>query len=76
MLETTRYYVYNDDLFRWADRLHRLEQDWFSPTLERLRSGELQELYLHPCSGQVFHLKRNGLRRFWRKPTPLSTYLS
>lgn len=71
VFETMRYYVINDDVFRWADRLAQLETNWFAPALERLRAGSFRELRLYPCRGVGLRVTRAALRRFWRPVRPL-----
>lgn len=44
-----------------------LHEDWLAPLLAALRGRTLNSLTLHACNGQVFHLTRAGLRRWWRR---------
>ena len=75
VFETTRYYVFNNDLYRWCDRLRSLEQDWFAPCLQLLKQGRLRRLLVSACSGQRFIIERRYLRRFWSAKRPINDYL-
>jgi hypothetical protein len=58
-----------------ARRLRALEEQWFAPLLEALRGGRIGMLTTHvPDAGASFETVRGDLRRFWRRPRPLSAY--
>ncbi len=58
-----------------ARRLRALEEHWFAPLLEALRTGRIGMLTTHvPEAGATFETARGDLRRFWRRPRPLSAY--
>jgi hypothetical protein len=58
-----------------AQRLHGIEADWFAPLLAALRAGRIGMLTVHvPDAGLSFETARGDLRRFWRRPQPLSHY--
>lgn len=75
VLDTIRFYIINDDPFRWSDRLRELEQTWFAPCVQMLKNGLLDELTIHPCAGTTYTITRGELRRFWRRAVPLQRYL-
>jgi hypothetical protein len=58
-----------------AARLQSLEERWFAPLLAALRSGRIGMLSLQvPDAGASFETVRGDLRRFWRRPRPLTSY--
>jgi hypothetical protein len=58
-----------------TQRLQKLEADWFEPLHAALRAGRIGMLTLHvPDAGLSFETARGDLRRFWRRPRPLSHY--
>ena len=58
-----------------TQRLQKLETDWFAPSLAALRAGRFGMITLHvPDAGLSFETARGDLRRFWRRPRPLSHY--
>jgi hypothetical protein len=60
-----------------ARALHALEERWFAPLLSALRSERIGMVTLHaPEAGLSFETIRGDLRRFWRRPRPLSAYAS
>jgi hypothetical protein len=59
-----------------AKRLQDLESNWFAPLLAALRSGRIGMLTIHiPEAAASFETARGDLRRFWRRPRPLATYM-
>lgn len=75
VFESLRWPVADADPFDWQARLERLERDWFAPLLAALRRGSVRQLALHPGDGRVLRVDRRGLRRFWRRPQLLSSWL-
>jgi len=58
-----------------ASRLQALEARWFAPLLAALRAGRIGMLTVRvPDAGASFETVRGDLRRFWRRPRPLSAY--
>jgi hypothetical protein len=49
--------------------LQQLEQDWFAPALQALRSGQLQSLQLS-LAGRSWQLSRWHRWRFWPAMRP------
>ena len=63
------------DLDALAKRLQDLESNWFAPLLAALKSGRIGMLTIHiPEAAASFETARGDLRRFWRRPRPLTTY--
>ncbi len=61
-----------DDMAEWLLRMHALEQAWFAPLLQALQRGALDQCRLILTHGTVIttvSVTRNGLRRFWKKPS-------
>ncbi|MNC97567.1 hypothetical protein D3C83_152660 [compost metagenome] len=53
-----------------------LETQWFAPLLAALRGGRIGMLTVQvPDAGATFETVRGDLRRFWRRPRPLASYL-
>jgi len=60
-----------------AERLRGLETLWFAPLLAALRAGRIGMLTLQvPDAGAAFEIVRGDLRRFWRRPRPLLSYVT
>lgn len=60
------------DWSEWLAQLHALENDWFSPLLEALKSGKIDQIGLIPTHNTglaKFTINRNSLRKFWVKPS-------
>ena len=63
------------DLDALERRLQALEERWFAPLLEALKSGRIGMVTLHvPEAAASFETARGDLRRFWRRPRPLASY--
>jgi hypothetical protein len=63
------------DLNFLANRLQHLESNWFAPLRAALKSGRIGMLTIHaPEAAASFEVTRADLRRFWRRPRPLSAY--
>jgi hypothetical protein len=65
------------DLAEWRAALIGLEQSWFTPLLNAVRSGALASITLHglgPDFSCASTLKRGDLWRFWRSRRPLHAY--
>jgi hypothetical protein len=58
-----------------ARALQTLEERWFAPLLAALKADRVGMVTLHaPEAGLSFETIRGDLRRFWRRPRPLSAY--
>jgi hypothetical protein len=58
-------------------RLEALEERWFAPLLAALRSGRVGMITVHvpdAPNGVSFETIRGDLRRFWRRPRPLTSW--
>lgn len=66
------------DALAWRTALQELERDWLAPAVAALRQGECDELRLIGSSVDDAHrvvaitATRGALRRFWRRPRPLT----
>ncbi len=63
---------------KWGEALRRQERHWFSPLLQGLREGKIGRLELHLAgmhSVRTYHLTRQSLLKFWRRPRQLGAYL-
>lgn len=55
--------------------LRLLEERWFAPLLAALKAERIGMVTIHvPDAGLAFETIRGDLRRFWRRPRPLSEY--
>jgi hypothetical protein len=62
----------------WQSALSQIEQRWLAPLTGALRDGTVDRMVIATVAhGQAFEwtVTRRGLRRFWRRPRPLSAYL-
>jgi hypothetical protein len=63
----------------WSGQASALERLWFAPLLAALRAGRIGMLTLHLTAsadrGLAVETVAGDLRRFWRRPKPLSAYL-
>jgi hypothetical protein len=75
VLEHVRYDGTDDDIHHWGEQIELLERDWFSHCRKLLADKTLDTLYLYPCNGWVYSLRRSDLRRFWRRTRPLAEHL-
>ena len=72
VLDTLLEPALSSDWSRWLDGMHELEQKWFEPLLQALKSGALDRLSIIATndSGLArFTVSRLSLRKFWLKPT-------
>jgi hypothetical protein len=61
----------------WQQALSRLEEAWFKPILDGLKTGHIREVRLESlgAGGQSCQLGRTDIWKFWRKPgTPCLTF--
>jgi hypothetical protein len=59
----------------WHRAVVRLDAD-LQGALSALRSGALGAIELDLCDGRHWHLSRSGLWRFWRRQSPLASWVS
>jgi hypothetical protein len=76
MLDALLEPALNGDWGTWQLQLKEMENAWFTPLLDALKSGELAQLDLiitDQAQRVVFSLDKRALYKFWRKPslTPL-----
>lgn len=62
-----------DALDRGA-RLEWMERHWFKPASSWLRQGKADEIIIEPADGRRFTVRRNFLKRFWKRAKPLAYY--
>lgn len=75
VLDALRGVVALGDAEGAARRLVALEDQWIAPLLAALKDDRVGMLTVHvPDTGDRFELVRGDLRRFWRRPQPLSAY--
>jgi hypothetical protein len=77
-----RHLVVLEDLrvpLEYQEKLARLERDWFAPLLAALRAGRVGMVTIHVPDGpecSAYETIRADLRRFWRRPKALESYLA
>ena len=62
----------SNDWSRWLDAMHRLESEWFSPLLQALKSGTIDQvsfILTHDSHLSRLTASRASLRKFWVKPS-------
>lgn len=62
----------SNDWGRWLDGMRQLDEEWFAPLLQALKSGKLDRISLittHDSRISRFTATRSSLRKFWVKPT-------
>lgn len=72
VLDTLLEPALSNDWSLWLDGMHALEEHWFAPLLEALRSGAIDHLSLiatHDSGLSQFAVSRLSLRKFWVKPS-------
>lgn len=55
------------DVEDWYQCLTTIIQDYFSPLLELLQAGKLDELIIYPVNGVSYRITPRNLRYFWRR---------
>ncbi|MBI2379802.1 MAG: hypothetical protein HYV16_03480 [Gammaproteobacteria bacterium] len=63
------------DVAVWLARVAEWDALRFGPALAALAQGRLAELRLLPGNGRQYRLRSSDLRKFWRRPKPLTHYL-
>ncbi|MDA8363663.1 MAG: hypothetical protein M0Z84_07540 [Gammaproteobacteria bacterium] len=58
----------------WRQSVESFEQQWLSPLFGALRTGDIASLTLYSPGGVGRRLTPALLRRWWRRPGPLSCY--
>ena len=78
VLDSLRAPAAYGDAQAWTDQAAALERLWFAPLLAALRAGRIGMLTLHLTAadghGLSAEMVSGDLRRFWRRPKPLSSY--
>lgn len=72
MLDTLLDSALSNDWSRWLDNMRQLEAKWFSPLLQALKSGAVDQVSLiltHDSRISRFAATRSSLRKFWVKPS-------
>lgn len=61
-----------NDWAHWLDGMHALEENWFAPLHDALKTGALDQVSLvltHDTRIARFTVTKSSLRKFWAKPT-------
>jgi hypothetical protein len=67
------------DAYGWRESLKELERNWFTPLWTMSRQGLFSRITLTALDGgrsKNFTARRIDLRKFWRRPKPISIYAS
>ncbi len=59
----------------WPALVETVDKEWVEPLLRVLRAGRISSITLNTVD-KIFRLTSGGMRRFWRRRRPLSTYLT
>ena len=65
------------DAYGWRESLKELERSWFAPLWAMSRQGLFDRITLTAlgeCKSKNFTARRVDLRKFWRRPKPISIY--
>ena len=65
------------DVMTWQDWLTAIDAQWAQPLLDALRANTLADIEIVACNRESLlesMVARPGLRKFWRRARPLSTY--
>ena len=63
-----------DEIEAWDDSISILQEQWLTPLMNALRSGEIDHLDLYACDGQFFRLTPNRLKFWMRRRKDLLHY--
>ena len=55
------------DVYAWLSELQHLEDDWFSPLLNRLNNSSDMQITLLTNNNEAYILKSKYLKRWWRR---------
>lgn len=62
----------SNDWSRWLENMHKLEENWFAPLLQALKTGKIARVSLVATNNSHtsrFTVTKTSLRKFWVKPT-------
>lgn len=62
------------DPYAWREQVRQFEA-WLEPLVDAVRAKRLDSIRLYTCNGHSYHLDRSALRRFWKRPRPMATWL-
>lgn len=65
------------DAYGWRESLKELEHSWFAPLWEMSRQGRFDKITLTALGehrSRNFTARRGDLKKFWRRPRPISIY--
>lgn len=72
--ESGQYYIVLEDLLipsvsdnlqQWQQAMNKLEENWFAPALDGMKSGQFS-VSLTACDGRTFHCQPVSAWKFWR----------
>lgn len=67
----------NGDAYGWREAIRALEENWFTPLLDTLRSISPQGLrLLDPVNGKALYLHRSDAWQIWRRRRSLTSLLA
>ena len=61
----------------WAGHMARMEKEWITPLLQKLRSGEIQSMdiaTIHAGQARQWTITRRDLWKFWKPVAPLARH--
>jgi hypothetical protein len=64
-----------EDAQAWLQTIHELEEDWFAPLLDSLKSNHFQSLELVTCDGRKYRIEGKHLKRFWKMKKRFKSFL-
>lgn len=57
----------HNEIQRWSQELESIDQQWVQPLLAALRTKKIEILRILLCDGNMFELRTNWHRKFWRR---------
>ena len=67
--------VLDADLHGWIGAAEGFNR-WLETLLDAVRTKQLIYIDLYPCNGTLYRISASGLRRFWKRSKPLTSFIS
>jgi hypothetical protein len=67
--------VLDADLHGWIGAAEGFNR-WLEPLLDAVRTKQQTYIDLYPCNGALYRISASGLRRFWKRRKPFTSFNS